>query len=327
MNRGPANPAVRVVPAAKPYSGNRTLRLGTRRSELAKTQSGWVATQLYEAVGRCVELVEIVTPGDISIAPVAEIGTPGVFVSSVREALQHREVDFVVHSLKDLPVATPADLVLAAVPVREDSRDALVSRDGFPLMDLPAGSRIGTSSLRRVVELQRLGLPLRIVPLRGNVDSRVDRVIRGEIDAVIVAAAGLARLGRIDVVTEFLDPTVILPAPGQGALAIECQADDSSMRAMLAPLDHRPTRIAVTAERAFLATLELGCNAAVAAHATLRDLQVGCRVRLDAMAQLSDDAVATRVTGSADADRSAGLGRRLAREVLDQCARLDGQQR
>jgi hydroxymethylbilane synthase len=201
------------------------LRIGTRPSALATAQSGLVADRL-RAAGHACELVEIRTPGDLSAAPVAELGV-GVFVSALREALVRGDVDVAVHSYKDLPTAPDPRLVLAAVPVREDPRDALVARDGMVLGELPAGARVGTGSPRRRAQLEALGLGLQVVPIRGNVDTRVARVAAGDLDAVVIAAAGLRRLGRIDEATELLDPLQMLPAPAQGALAIECRAPDA----------------------------------------------------------------------------------------------------
>lgn len=297
-------------------TGERPLRLGTRPSTLAVTQSRWVARQLSEVVGRSVELVAITTPGDAALGPIDRIGSSGVFVSSVREALQQKRVDLVVHSLKDLPTETPNDLVVAAIPAREDPRDALVSRGSHRLFDLPSGSRIGTSSLRRVAELRRLALPVEVQPLRGNIDSRLRMLLEGRVDALIIAAAGLARLGRSDVVTELLDPAVMLPAPAQGALAVECRADDDAMLSALDRLDHLPTRIAITAERGFLAALGLGCSAAVAALATLTPQPGGDIIHLEAMAVLNRDGTPRRWVGQAPARDAAALGRRLAMQAM-----------
>lgn len=236
------------------------LRLGTRRSKLAMAQSGLVAEAVSEVTGRAVELVEITTYGDISKEQLSQIGGTGVFVAALREALLRGEVDFAVHSLKDLPTAQPEGLVLAAVPVREDPRDVLVARDGLTLGQLPPGSRIGTGSPRRMAQLNAYarahGLGIETVPIRGNVDTRIGFVRSGELDAVVLAAAGLSRLGRTGEVTDFLSVDTVLPAPGQGALAIECAASSADLAAALAELDDPYTRAAVTAERALLAALE-----------------------------------------------------------------------
>src|SRR5690606_15480162 len=243
------------------------IRLGTRASALATTQSGWVADRLREAHGVEIELVEISTEGDRSAAPLAQIGGTGVFVAAVREALLAGEVDIAVHSLKDIPTAEAPGLLLAATPPREDPRDVVIARDGLTLGELPAGATVGTGSPRRVTQLNALGLGLRIRELRGNVDTRIGKVTGGELDAIVLARAGLLRLGRAEEATEILDPLQMLPAPGQGALACECRADDDATARLLAVLDDPDTRAAVTAERSLLATLEAGCSAPLGALA------------------------------------------------------------
>lgn len=245
------------------------VRLGTRRSALAMTQSGHVADAL-RARGLQVELVEITTEGDVNAAPLETIGGTGVFASAIRHALLAGEIDVAVHSLKDLPTAPEPGLVIAAIPPRQDPRDAVVSRDGLTLEELPPGATVGTGSPRRVAQLQALGLGLEPVAIRGNVDSRIARVTDGRCDAVILAAAGLARLGRDEVITSKLDPIQMLPAAGQGALAVECR-EDHPLRAAFAALDDPDTRAAVTAERAMLARLEAGCTAPVGAYAEIVD--------------------------------------------------------
>ncbi|HEY1486905.1 MAG TPA: hydroxymethylbilane synthase, partial [Micromonosporaceae bacterium] len=187
-----------------------TLRLGTRGSALAMAQSGLVADAVRAATGLDVELVEIVTSGDRSSAPVARLGV-GVFVSALRDALAAKDIDFAVHSFKDLPTGAADGLAIVAVPPREDPRDALIARDGLTLAGLPAGSRIGTGAVRRIAAIRALGLPVEIVPIRGNVDTRLRKVANGELDAVILARAGLARLGRAGEITEILDPELIMP--------------------------------------------------------------------------------------------------------------------
>lgn len=199
---------------------SKALRLGTRRSRLALAQSGLVADAVSQVTGRPVELVEITTYGDTSREHLAQIGGTGVFVTALRDALLGGEVDFAVHSLKDLPTAQPAELVLAAVPEREDPRDVIVARDALKFTDLPRGARIGTGSPRRTAQLNAYarshGLDIETVPIRGNIDTRVGFVRDGELDAVVLAAAGLSRIGRLDDVTDFLSVDTILPAPGQG---------------------------------------------------------------------------------------------------------------
>ncbi|MGK5519571.1 hydroxymethylbilane synthase [Micromonospora sp. URMC 107] len=248
------------------------LRLGTRGSKLAMAQSGHVAEALTAATGRPVELVEVVTAGDRSSAPVHRLGV-GVFVSALRDALTAGTIDFAVHSYKDLPTAAAAGLHIAAVPTRQDPRDALVARDGRTLTELSSGATVGTGALRRIAQLHALGMQLEVTPIRGNIDSRVARVLgpEADLDAVVLARAGLARIGRTDVITETLDPMLMLPAPAQGALAVECRADDTDLVELLAVLDHAPSHAAVTAERALLATLEAGCSAPVAAYAVVAE--------------------------------------------------------
>ncbi|MEU7814168.1 hydroxymethylbilane synthase [Pseudonocardia sp. NPDC049154] len=300
-----------------------TLRVGTRPSRLAVAQSGTVA-DLIRAAGRPAELVDVHTTGDRSSAPIAQLGV-GVFVSQLREALVAGEVDVAVHSYKDLPTAPDPRLTLAAVPAREDPRDALVARQGRVLGELSAGSRIGTGSPRRAVQLHALGLGLEVVPIRGNVDTRIGKVTSGELDGVVVAAAGLRRLGRVEEASELLDPLQMLPAPAQGALAIECRAEDEELARFLAgTLDDAGVRAAVTAERAVLATLEAGCSAPVAAHAdVVEDLddagRVVMRLSLRAVVGIGEvgDGALLRASATGDMDNAEKLGASLAHELLD----------
>jgi hydroxymethylbilane synthase len=296
------------------------LRLGTRRSALALTQSQWVADAVTAATGVPVELVHIVTEGDRSSAAIAQLGGTGVFVTAIRRALLAGEVDLAVHSYKDLPTAPETGLTLAAVPRREDPRDALVARDGLTLGELPPGSRVGTGAPRRMAQLRALGLGLTVVPIRGNVDTRMGRVAPGDLDAVVLARAGLSRLGRLDAVTETLDPLQVLPAPAQGALAVECRTSDARTRELLGSLEHPGTRACVLAERATLAALEAGCSAPVAAYAEVAEGEDGPELFLRASVTALDgsDAVRDSVTGPVgDAER---LGRALAAELLDRGA-------
>jgi hydroxymethylbilane synthase len=296
------------------------LRVGTRPSALALAQSGLVADRL-RAAGHPAELVPVSTHGDRSSAPIATIGV-GVFVSQLRDALAAGEVDVAVHSYKDLPTAPDPRLHLAAVPPREDPRDALVARDGLVLGALPSGARVGTGSPRRAAQLDALGLGLSVVPIRGNVDTRVGKVAAGELDAVVVAAAGLRRLGRIAEATELLDPLQMLPAPAQGALAVECRADDHALAALLAGvLDDAPTRAAVTAERAVLASLEAGCSAPVGALADVvsdltDDGRIVDRVLLRAVIGTGHGGL-LRASATGDLDDAEELGAALAAELLD----------
>ncbi len=294
-----------------------TLRLGTRRSALATTQSSWVADRL-RALGHDVELVEVSTEGDLDrTTPIAQLGGTGVFVSALREALADGRVDLAVHSLKDLPTAADPRVVVAAVPVREDVRDALVARDGLTLGELPAGATVGTGSPRRRAQLEALGLGLEVRDLRGNVDTRLAHVHDGRLDAVVLAAAGLRRLGRADEVTEFLDPLQVLPAPGQGALAVEVRADDADARAAVAPLEDPDARACVTAERALLAELEAGCSAPVGALAEVVEGVDTTELSLRAVVAAPDGSSDLRRSLTGDPAEAADLGRRLARLLLE----------
>lgn len=295
-----------------------TLRLGTRGSALALAQSRRVSEALTAATGRAVDLVEIVTAGDRSSAPVAQLGV-GVFVSALRDALASHEIDFAVHSYKDLPTALPAGLHIAAVPAREDPRDALVAAGGRTLAELPAGATVGTGALRRIAQLHALGLQLEVTPIRGNVDTRLRRVLGpdADLDAVVLARAGLVRLGRADVITETLDPMLMLPAPAQGALAVECRVDDHDLVELLAALDHAPTRAAVTAERAFLATLEAGCSAPVAAYAELAEGEDGDEIYLRGAVVSPDGSRELRLSRTGTPADAAEIGKALAAELLD----------
>ncbi|MFI0792587.1 hydroxymethylbilane synthase [Micromonospora rubida] len=294
------------------------LRLGTRGSALAMAQSGHVATALTEATGRKVELVEVVTAGDRSAAPVHRLGV-GVFVSALRDALAARTIDFAVHSYKDLPTAPAPGLHIAAVPARQDPRDALVATGGRTLAELPPGAVIGTGALRRIAQLHALGLQLEVTSIRGNVDTRLARVLGpdADLDAVVLARAGLARLDRAGVITETLDPMLMLPAPAQGALAVECRVDALDLVELLAVLDHAPSRAAVTAERALLATLEAGCSAPVAAYAELAEGDVGEEIYLRGAVISPDGSRDLRLSRTGTPADAAEIGKALAAELLD----------
>lgn len=307
----------------------KALRLGTRRSKLAMAQSGQVADAVSQVTGRPVELVEITTYGDVSREALAQIGGTGVFVTALREALLKGEVDLAVHSLKDLPTGQPDELALAAVPLREDPRDVLVARDALKFTDLPRGARIGTGSPRRMAQLNAYarahGLDIETVAIRGNIDTRMRFVRDGELDAVVLAAAGLQRIGRIDEVTDFLSVDTVLPAPGQGALAIECTADNADLIAALGELDDPFTRVAVTAERSLLAALEAGCSAPVGALADLlADGQIVKEMRLRGVVGTTDGSrmVQLSTTGPVPEtyDQAMALGRELAAEMFAQGA-------
>ncbi|TDC08611.1 hydroxymethylbilane synthase [Streptomyces sp. 8K308] len=311
-------------------NAQRALRLGTRRSLLAMSQSRGVAELVTRLTGRPVELVEITTYGDVSRESLAAIGGAGVFVSALRDALLRGEIDFAVHSLKDLPTLQPAELSLAAVPRRADPRDTLVARDGldFERLAVAAGrARIGTGSPRRMAQLhawaRALGCEIETVPIRGNVDTRIGYVRSGELDAVVLAAAGLYRIGREAEITEFLAPDIVLPAPGQGALAIECAASNTALAAELAGLDDPHTRVAVTAERTLLATLEAGCSAPVGAFADLLAEAAGqsiTEMRLRGVVGTTDGSTLVQLSTTgpvpASVEEAAATGRELADEML-----------
>ncbi|GAB17874.1 porphobilinogen deaminase [Gordonia effusa NBRC 100432] len=296
------------------------IRIGTRGSLLATTQAGTIAKALTDA-GHPAELVIIKTAGDESAAPVAEIGV-GVFTTAIRVALRNDEVDVAVHSYKDLPTTPEPDLVIAAVPPRADPRDALVSAGNKVLGELLPGATVGTSAPRRAAQLRALGLGLEIRPLRGNLDSRLGKVASGELDAVVIARAGLERIGRTDEVAEAFDPVVLLPAPAQGALAVECRGDDAQLVSILTTLDDPSTRAAIDAERAVLAALEAGCTAPIGALAEVvesldDDGRVFTELSLRAAVAAEDGSDLIRASRVGPVDQPRQLGEALAAELLE----------
>jgi hydroxymethylbilane synthase len=285
----------------------RKIRVGTRSSALARAQAQLVGDAIAQSLDVDVQLVDVVSAGDRSDRPLTEIGGQGVFVSAVRDAVIAGEVDVVVHSLKDLPTFVDDRVVLAAVPARGDVRDALVARDGLTLGELPAGSRVGTGSPRRAAQLHALGLGLDVVPIRGNVDTRLGKVVAGDVDGVVLARAGLSRIGREDAITETLDPIQMLPAPGQGALAVEVAAGAESLAASIA---------AVTAERELLRVLEAGCSAPIGALAEVAEGDEGPEIWLRGVVAAPDGSHQVRLSATGDAGEPAAVGRRLAKELL-----------
>ena len=334
----------------------RPLRVATRRSALALAQSRAVGEQLATLTGRPLELVEVTTQGDVDRGPLAQIGGTGVFVAAVREAVAEGRADVAVHSLKDLPTAPDPRLALAAVPLREDPRDALVAGTAATLAELPTGARVGTGSPRRRAQLAAIRPDLELVDLRGNVDTRLGRVRGGgvdtavaavagaaaapagtgrteprpDLDAVVLATAGLSRLDRADRISEHLDPDVMLPAPGQGALAIEARAElvhparangsrpdplETGLLDALRAIDDSDTRAAVTAERTVLATLQAGCSAPVGALAEVRRGASQPTLHLRAVLATADGTLVRR-SASGPVDHAESLGRSLALDLL-----------
>jgi hydroxymethylbilane synthase len=284
-----------------------TLVLGTRGSKLAVHQSEWVQARIRElAPHLTVTLRRIQTSGDkILDVPLAKIGGKGLFVKEIEEALLSGDIDFAVHSMKDVPTQLPAGLDLLCVPVREDPRDALVSRDGRRFKDLPSGARIGTSSLRRQAQLLQARPDVSISVLRGNLDTRLKKLREGHFDAIVLAAAGLRRLGWERDITEYLAPKISLPAIGQGALGIEGRTDDAFLREVLSGLEHAATRTMVIAERALLHRLQGGCQVPIAAHATVN----GSEIVLDGLVASVDgkEVIRDRVHGTTADPHAAGI--------------------
>jgi hydroxymethylbilane synthase len=294
---------------------DRQLRIGTRGSALALAQSGSIGERIADIAGGTAELKRIRTIGDVNQGPLAMIGGTGVFVLEVRSRLLAGDVDVIVHSLKDLPTAPFPGIGLGAVPVREDPADALCARDGLTLDTLPRGARVGTGSPRRAAQLLRVRPDLLVQPIRGNVDTRLGLVATGTLDAVVLAAAGLARLGRSDAITQRLPPELMLPAPAQGALGVEATTADVSQSwyaDALRAVDDGATRAAVTAERSLLSALEAGCTAPVGAYATV----TGHSVTLTGAVIAVDGGAEIRGTAVGDVDDPAALGRDLAAELI-----------
>jgi hydroxymethylbilane synthase len=291
---------------------------------MAMAQSAQVARMLSARTGCLVELVGYTTFGDLSKADLAQIGGTGVFVSELRKRLIDGDIDLAVHSLKDLPAMQDSAqdwagqdraLQLAAIPPREDPRDALVARGGVKLADLPTAARIGTGSPRRAAQLMLLRPDLRPVPIRGNAGTRIGKIDFGEVDAVVLAYAGLARIGRLEAVSQVFEPDEMMPAPGQGALAAECLASRPELADLLSQIDDEVSRAATSAERNLLAALQGGCSAPIGAYAA------GTRVlRLDAVVVAPDGEEALRASASGPASQAAQIGREVAAELLERGA-------
>ena len=287
------------------------LRLGTRKSPMAMIQAGHVAELIRQRTGAGVELVGLTSFGDITRVNLPDIGGTGVFVSALRESLLGGDIDLAVHSLKDLPTAALPGITLAAVPARDDPRDALIGRDGAKLADLPPGAAIGTGSPRRAAQLLLLRPDIRPVPIRGNAGTRLAKVTSGQVDAVVLAYSGLARIGELDRVSQVFEPDEMLPAPGQGALAVECRTDDIDLAGLLALVDDPGSRAAVTAERTVLAELQAGCSAPLGAYAAGTGV-----LHLTAVVVAEDGGLAVRASQSGPPSRAEELGRDVAAELL-----------
>jgi hydroxymethylbilane synthase len=252
------------------------LKLGTRGSPLALQQSHWIKDQLEAAEpGLRIDLVIIRTTGDrIQDSPLSAIGGKGLFVKEIEEALLDQRVDLAVHSMKDMPGDLPEGLVIGAVPVREDPRDVFISRDGRRLSEVPPGGRIGTSSLRRKSQLLHIRPDLEIIPLRGNLDTRIKKITTQDLAGIVLAAAGLHRMGLKGQISQYLELETSLPAVGQGALALEMRQGDGGMHSLLSRINHEPTALCTLSERAFLSRLQGGCQVPVAGHARIRNDQM-----------------------------------------------------
>jgi hydroxymethylbilane synthase len=289
------------------------LRIGTRASALALAQTGSMADSIAARTGREIEIVRVTTEGDTSTESLQNVGGTGVFASALRAALLAGDCDVVVHSLKDLPTASAAGLALAAVPKRADARDAVCARDGLRLDDLPERARVGTGSPRRRAQLRSRRPDLEVIDIRGNVDTRLARV-GDDLDAVVLAAAGLGRLGRTDAITELLELSPWPTAPGQGALALETRAGEERL---VAALDHRASRLTVTAERGVLAALEAGCSAPIGATAMIEDGLLFLTARVYAPEGKSSLTSSHALYVDDTADPAAAVSARVAQELLD----------
>lgn len=295
----------------------RRIIVGTRKSALALTQTKWVCDQLKEEFPSLeIDYTTIVTKGDrILHVTLAKVGGKGLFVKEIEQALLDGVIDFAVHSMKDMPAEMPEGLMIGAVTKREDPRDVFISRNGRPFHDLPEGARVGTSSLRRGAQLKAARPDLEIVSLRGNIDTRLRKLEEESLDGIVLAAAGLARMGWLDRVTEHLSTELCVPAVGQGALGIQCRSEDEEMREILQTLDDQPTRLAVTSERVLLGKLNGGCQVPIGAYGEYREGEV----HLTGFVGLPDGSKVLKETGK-DTD-GVKLGQEIATRLLDRGAR------
>jgi hydroxymethylbilane synthase len=316
LRRGGSGP---TAPAMSPWSPARALRIGTRGSPLARAQSELARRSLasaHPALARpeAIEIVIIRTTGDrVQDRPLSEIGGKGLFTKEIEEALLAGDVDLAVHSMKDLPTWLPDGLVIACVLPREDPRDVLIAPQADSIATLPRGARVGTASLRRQAQLLALRPDLSVVTFRGNVDTRLRKLAAGEVDATLLALAGLRRLGRADEARAILEPAEMLPAVAQGAIGIEMRADDAAMRGFLAPLDHGESAVCVAAERALLAALEGSCRTPIAALAERQPPVAGVpQLRLRSLIALPDGSEVHRDERSGPAAEAQALGHAAA---------------
>jgi hydroxymethylbilane synthase len=295
-----------------------TLRLGTRGSRLALWQAEWVKSALMrEHPDIAVNLIKIKTQGDkITDVPLAKVGGKGLFIKEIEEALMAGRIDLAVHSMKDMPAQIPAGLTIGAVPQREDPRDVLIGRGYTSLEQLPPDARLGTSSLRRAAQILYMRPDIVIVPLRGNLDTRLGKLDKTDLDAIVLAAAGILRLGQSERIGTYLNESQMLPAVGQGALCVEIRESDPKIQTLVAFLDHADTRTAVSAERGFLKRLEGGCQVPLAAHAVLTD----DRLHITGLVAEPDGSRRLKWTMQGSARQAEALGRDLAEHLLAQGA-------
>lgn len=303
-----------AAPAGVDVGAGKKLRLGTRKSVLALAQSNWVKEEIETHwPGSNVNLVKFTTKGDrILDVPLAKVGGKGLFVKEIEDALLRKDADFAVHSLKDVPAELPEGLEVTIFPDREDPRDALISKAGLRLEELPKGARVGTSSLRRIAQLKNARPDLEVAPLRGNIDTRLRKLDEGQYDAIILAAAGLIRLGLEQRIIQLLEPEVMLPAVGQGALGIEFRSIDTEVKRILASIHHEKTSICVRAERAFLFRLEGGCQVPIGAFAQLKEETL----ELEGMVGNETGTDIIRMKRQGTADQPEALGTILGEKVL-----------
>ena len=295
------------------------IRIGTRGSPLAVWQAEWVRSQLLALHPEYkVELVKIKTTGDkILDVPLAQVGGKGLFVKEIETSLLESQTDLAVHSMKDMPAEIPQGLCIGVVPERENPLDILISREGLSFKNLPEGARVGSSSLRRGAQVRHHRPDITIHPLRGNLDTRIRKLETENLDAIVLAAAGVRRLGLEARITEYIPENIMLPAIGQGALAIEMREDDDVTRELIGPMDHRETRVAVESERAFLSRLEGGCQVPIAAHANIYEDEVN----LTGLVAEIDGSVLLRETMTGPVDKHEELGVELANRLLERGGR------